>query len=341
MPLLYIAKYSPVTQIGNSENQLFQSTIAVFASIFFGALSYSKVENRFRNKGKIETSGVKTISTALIISLIIPLVFFVGMDRGLKNQYWGLDRNVPRPPVAWGLDPNCNRMDSPEPCLYKVPNSQQTVLLVGDSHAGHISQAVVDAANNANWNAAVWTTSGCHMQFQISKKDQFTEQCLERQILERNREILKWIESSRPTAIIVSQFVYFDSSQIDLRNGLSILRSVIPNILLIENNPIFPDGKDFMVKRPIVMSPYNPPKEISKSMMQIEHKNASNQLAKWAQNNEISVMNFDSIFCDTKICKRYSDRGWLYRDVDHLSVAGAELIIPKLSTYLNRIKVIN
>ena len=332
MPLLYIAKYSPVTQIGNSENQLFQSTIAVFASIFFGALSYSKVENRFRNRAKIKTIDVKTISAALIISLVIPLVFLVGMDRGLKNQYWGLDRNVPRPPVAWGLDPDCIRIDSPEPCLYMAPTAERTVLLIGDSHAGHISQAVVDAASNTNWNAAVWTTSGCHMQFQITIKDQVSEQCLM-----RNRKILKWIERSMPTAIIVSQYVYSDSSQIDLRNGLSTLRSVVPNILLIENNPIFPDEKDFMMNRPIVMSPYLPPKVFTKSVMQIKDKSASNQLAKWAQNNGISVMNFDSIFCTTENCKRYSDAGWLYRDADHLSVAGAALTIPQLSSYLKRI----
>jgi len=31
MPLLYIAKYSPVTQIGTVENRIIQSTIAVVA----------------------------------------------------------------------------------------------------------------------------------------------------------------------------------------------------------------------------------------------------------------------------------------------------------------------
>jgi peptidoglycan/LPS O-acetylase OafA/YrhL len=48
MPLLYIAKYTPVTQIGKDENRILQSAIAVATSILLGAFSYSKIEKRFR-----------------------------------------------------------------------------------------------------------------------------------------------------------------------------------------------------------------------------------------------------------------------------------------------------
>jgi peptidoglycan/LPS O-acetylase OafA/YrhL len=44
MPVLYIAKFSPVTQIEKFENRNFQTIIAVFASLFFGSISYSKIE---------------------------------------------------------------------------------------------------------------------------------------------------------------------------------------------------------------------------------------------------------------------------------------------------------
>jgi hypothetical protein len=146
----------------------------------------------------------------------------------------------------------------------------------------------------------------------------------------------KWVEENKPYAIIVSQFVHANSSQSDLRNGLSTLRSIVPNVLLIENNPVFPDEKDFMVSRPLVLSPYKPPKSFVQSMMQIRDKNASNQLASWARDNSISTMNFDSIFCKRQICTRWSDAGWLYRDDDHFSVVGAELTIPQISAFLNQ-----
>jgi peptidoglycan/LPS O-acetylase OafA/YrhL len=46
MPLLYLAKYSPLMQIGAGDNRIIQSMIAVIASILFGALSYSKIESK-------------------------------------------------------------------------------------------------------------------------------------------------------------------------------------------------------------------------------------------------------------------------------------------------------
>ena len=147
----------------------------------------------------------------------------------------------------------------------------------------------------------------------------------------------KCVLANKPEVIIVSQFVYSDSSQKDLRNALSTLHAIVPNILLIENNPIFPDEKDFMVARPLIMSAYQPPKLFKLSKMQMKDRNASDQLASWARTNAISTMNFTSLFCTVENCTRYADSDWLYLDDDHFSIAGAELTIPKLSTFLKRL----
>jgi hypothetical protein len=332
MPLLYIAIHSPLTQIGKGENRLVQSVIAVVASILLGALSYSKIENKFRGRGNSNANGFKTISTAMVLTLVLPLFLFLSMDVGNKAHYWGLSKQTPRPIVAWNLDPKCNRMSNlHRPCLYEKTDSIQTVLLIGDSHAAHISQAVVDAARKEHWNAGVWTKAGCHVQFRRQIRDQVSDECLK-----QNHEILKWVEENQPDAIIVSQFVYSDSPQGDLRNALLTLHSIVPNILLVENTPIFPDEKEFMRPGPLFMSPYKPPKNFVQSMMQTKHEKASTQLANWAQDNNISTMNFDSLFCRNDICTRFSNQKWLYYDEDHLSAAGAELTIPQLAAFLQR-----
>jgi peptidoglycan/LPS O-acetylase OafA/YrhL len=331
-PLLYLAKYSLLMQIGTGENRIIQSVIAVVASILLGALSYSKIENRFQGRGKINASGFKSISAAMVLTVGLPLFFFVSMNIGQKIQYWGFDRNPPQPIPAWKLDPKCNRMsDLHRPCLYEIKDSTQTVLLIGDSHAAHISQAVVDAAKKEHWNAGVWTKSSCHVQFQRQIRDQIRDQCSR-----QNQRILKWVKKNKPDVIIISQFVYSDSSQGDLRNALFTLHSIVPNILLVENSPIFPDEKDFMISRPLIMSPYKPPKDFIQSMMQTKDKNASNQLANWARDNNISTMNFDSLFCRKDLCTRFSNQKWLYYDNDHFSAAGAELTIPQLVAFLQR-----
>jgi len=332
MPLLYIAKYSSVTKIGMGENRIVQSVIAVVASILLGALSYSKIENRFRGGGNSNASGFKTISAAMVLTLVLPLCLFTSMDIGKKAQYWGLDRNIQQPTYAGELDPNCDR-DSAigPPCVYTTNGATKTVLLIGDSHAGHISQAVVDAAKSANWNAVVWTHSGCHIQFKRSIPEQVSDNCID-----INNSMKKWVEENKPYAIIVSQFVHSDSSQNDLRDALTTLRSIVPNILLIENNPIFPDEKDFMISRPIVMPAYKPPKSFQQSIMQTVDKNASDLLANWARGNGIFTISFDSLFCEKGVCSRYSDKGWLYLNDDHFSVVGAELTIPQISSFLKQ-----
>lgn len=54
MPLLYLVNYSPAIQMWFGENHLVKSTFVVFASFLLGALSYSKIESRFRNDGQPE-----------------------------------------------------------------------------------------------------------------------------------------------------------------------------------------------------------------------------------------------------------------------------------------------
>lgn len=332
MPLIYIARYSPLTDMGFGENRIIQSAVAVIASFVLGSLSYEKIENRFRVKSKVPTISSWGLTKSLAVFLILPLGILVAMDQGLKRQYFGLVRDTGiYSTFAGNIDPNCKRdTHSGPPCIYLSPGATKTVLLIGDSHAVHISQAVVDAARNQNWNSIVWAHSSCHVQFARSKDWQATDSCIA-----INLQMKQWVEKNKPSAIIVSQFVYKDSSQSDLRDALTKLRTLVPNILLIENNPIFPDARDFNELRPIVMSRYNPPKSFYQSEMQTKDQPASNELASWAMSNGIQTLNSNSLFCKDNICHRFLNGEWLYIDDDHLSVSGARLMIPKMEMYLH------
>ena len=328
MPLIYLARYSPFTDIGNSQDRMIQSTIAVGLSFALGSLSYK----RYRVKSKFSTHKPLSLVKSLMVFLILPLSFLLSMDQGLKHQYWGLVRGTGvESAFAGNIDVNCKRDSKSGPaCTYLTSGASKTVLLIGDSHAVHISQAIVDASRNQIWNSVVWTHSSCHVQFARSKDWQATDGCIA-----INLQMKQWVQMNRPDAIIVSQFVYKDCSQADLRRALLDLKAQVPNILIIENNPIFPDAQDFGELRPIVMSRYNPPKSFKQSEMQTKDQPASNDLATWAMTNGIQTLNLNSLFCKDYICHRFSNGQWLYIDDDHFSVAGAQLIIPTLEIYLN------
>ena len=332
LPLLYLAKYSLLTKFGNMESRVIQTIIAVIASILLGALSYSRIENRFRNYGKNSTLNFKKISVTLVLTLVAPMAIFVSINSAAKNDYWGIYRGIIKPPYAGEFDPKCLRdSKAGPPCIYKNKSATKTVLLIGDSHAGHISQAVVDSAKIANWNSVIWTHGGCRIKFRQTTDVDFLANCVE-----NNQRMKEWVLANKPDAIIASEYIVATYPQNDLKSALLDLKSIVPNILLIENNPIFPDEKNYMVKQPLIMSPYEPPKYFKLSEMQTEDQKDSNEFAKWARGNGISTMNFASLFCDAKICTRYADNEWLYYDDDHFSVAGAARTIPQLSTFLKR-----
>ena len=333
MPLLYLAKYSPVMSLGDDKNRVIQTVVAVIVTIFLGAISYSVVEERFRFRKNNKVRNLKFTAFSLSLILLVPVSLYIGLDHWQKHIYWGLEKSLYQPAYAGELDSNCRR-DSIEgpPCIYTKAGASKTVLLIGDSHAGHISEALINAAKTENWNTIVWSHAGCAVRFQRNENHLVTDSCLK-----INKAMRAFVQKNRPNAIIVSEFVQSYSSQSDLRNALRILKSIVPNILLIQNSPVFPDSKDFMVPRPIVMSPYQPPKKFAYSAMEYEDKSASDLLVKWATANGIATMNFEALFCKNDICSRYSGSDWLYRDADHFSVIGAKLTIPQLSNYLRNL----
>ena len=70
MPVIYIIDRLFKRFINVAENELIQSIISFVVLIFLGALSYSKIENRFRSIGKkiIEMSKVMPWQSLLVLS---------------------------------------------------------------------------------------------------------------------------------------------------------------------------------------------------------------------------------------------------------------------------------
>ena len=317
LPLIYIAKLSPVVSINKSENRSFQVVLAVIATIVLGSISYSKIENKFRYPSQKQLSTVKLIT----VFNILPLMVFILIYSGTQDKFWGLDKNPIRPLAAWHIDQNCDRFGlNGLPCTYTHPSSTKTVLLLGDSHATHLSQAVIEAAKSQNWNSVIWGGTGCIFELDICQ-DKYTS-------------INKWIHLNKPTTVIVSFSIQPDVSQPNVLNTLSKLKLISQNVLLVENNPIFPDSNTFMQSsNPITIPPYDQPKYFAKSMMQEKYRNSSDKLALSAKNNGIFTLNLESLFCKNNVCFRYLDGEWLYRDADHFSIKGAELVIPEFNRF--------
>lgn len=189
--------------------------------------------------------------------------------------------------------------------------------MIGDSHAGHISVALEDAAINENWNSI-------YIANRIESID-----------LDSSSKFSNWVLNTSPDLVIISQYWKSDSPYSNIKNNILKMKEFSPKILLIENNPIWPDSARFTLSGYLI-APYKFPKSFQKSELDITDRYASDEISKFATTQGISTLNFESLFCSGNICTRYSKNGWLYNDYNHMSLAGAALTVPQLTAVLNK-----
>jgi peptidoglycan/LPS O-acetylase OafA/YrhL len=347
MPLIYIAQYQLVYQ-SNPNLKTVQTIAAMILSVLIGSLSYEKIEQRYRryfhdentggykprtqivSQGKKIKGGIRASNRFFAKStiFIVSMSMLVVMDKGSQVNYWGLDRTTERPPPASMFDPNCVRdSEFGNPCIYEYNGADRTVLLIGDSHSAALSQAVVDAAQNAKWNSIIWVQSGCRFQIRPHVNNKLTN-CIKQNELKKD-----YIQSNLPDLVIVAQFIDNSANLGQLQNSLATLRSS-SEVLVIENIPVFPDGDDFMYARPLILPAYNPPKYFATNNMLTDYQEASNKYRSLVEGVGIPTMSLRNLFCNSTKCVRYLNGSWLYRDASHLSIEGANLAVPLIEKFL-------
>jgi len=341
MPLLYIAKYSPWARIGDNENRVIQSILAVIASISLGALSYSKIENRYRNQDKNIFLKAKSIATTLVVTVVVPLVLFVGVDH--SNALWAGKSGLPVPDrvLPWNWDEKC-QFYSPQPdvnskpCKYGDHNSGKSIFLIGDSHAASDSRSIIKLGNLNDMDTFVFTFQGCG--FVLSKTElnpSFAYPYLTDDCIKHNKSILEFAKSKRPTVIILthrsSSIMVSPNNKISrsqynqmIAKNLKVLREVNIPIINIGSEPELLPGNTwlhFLLK-----------KNVAYSQVPFEDR------LFWGESNSTNYY-LDSlkIFCPNDKCRNKSDEGWLFQDADHLSERGADLLLPNLDIILKEI----
>lgn len=88
MPVIYIIDLLIKRFISVEVNVFIQSTISIVTLTVLGALSYSKIENKFRSIGKKNNRNIKSNAMAITLSFVIPLTLLLpfGLNSG-NNMY--------------------------------------------------------------------------------------------------------------------------------------------------------------------------------------------------------------------------------------------------------------
>jgi peptidoglycan/LPS O-acetylase OafA/YrhL len=334
MPLIYLATYSDIFEIRGSVDKEFQKGIAVLLTILISNIMYFFVENRFRDSNTIMISNTKANFSRWGGVCLLLIQCFLVLDLGSKNYYWGLIQTNTKPAFAGDLDVSCKRhsVNGP-PCSYPTPRGTKNVLLIGDSHGGDLSQAVIDAGHELNWNVTVWTHGGNLLQF---SKSEYRPR--ENDVINSNRT-LDYVMRTKPDAIILSQSVHVYDDLDLVKQGLYILKNESENVLLLYNRPVFMDNpfqSKSILAEFVKSTDYD--KSVSINEMQLIHQNSQLDLASYASRIGFTTLDTWPVFCNSIVCSRYVNDSWLYSDNNHLSVDGAALLIPSIKNYLARLE---
>jgi peptidoglycan/LPS O-acetylase OafA/YrhL len=329
LPILSILKYSPIFTVDNNFEIFLRVSLGVVISIIIGSFNYILVEAKFR----FYSSHKKLPRSMIVLNLayiFLPLSF-LGADKLSSQASSKFYKEYGIEAAAWDLDQECSRMsNNGGPCEYHINGAIKSVLLIGDSHAAQYSQVLVDSAKVTGWNSIVWTKAGCPFQLKQDTNHQITLECLNQNLIKK-----KWIVQNSPEIIIVSyNFSNFFNVSL-LLDALIDIKPYTSKVVLIENNPVFPDKGKFGERLPLIVKPYTPPKFFPIIEMNNSGEATSDLLAILARNKEIETINVDHLFCKLDICYRWLNGEWLYGDDNHLSLAGADLIKPLLIEVLD------
>ncbi len=327
MPLLYIARYSPLPAIGDPKYRI--TLILIFSLIFvLGALSYSNVEQFFRDRREISGEGIFKHRRLSIFLLIAPLFLLTAMLYLEPRGYYGLSQAPVAPKIpAVDWDRNCKFHNGKLPCIYKPISTNGRLLLIGDSHAAAISSAVVKSANASSLTAEVWTASACPFILRRTLENFNVKEGWD-YCLRHNEKVFNYISSTHPEAVVISfrspYFVpgYLSVSEMEYRSiilkNIRLVSELKTKVLIVGPVP------EFRIN-PII-------KSIRSNSIDTYFETIENPLF-WKNNSsqlEFTFIDAAKPFCRGKECKNKNLNGWYYEDGGHLSIYGASLLSSNL-----------
>lgn len=330
LPILYLVNYALIFSDTHSILRAILTLMAILCSFLLGSLNYHFVESRYRVN---EFAFIPKFSIRQSFRLILlPVIVLALMLEGSKLNYFGLNRDSTTFPIYPGkIDDECYKKSKETPCVYISPSSEgKKLMLIGNSFAGHISETVKNVSKELGYDAVIWTDLKCSIDIATSQYSRGNS------CAHQNKILQDYISSSNPSIIILSEFIKNESDLERLKRVSLNLYSPERKIILVENNPIFPDRSSFMRYRPILNQIIKPKHEMNfikafpTDQMELGFKLLSDQLSIWASKNSINTLRSWDTFCNDQKCDRFEDGKWLFSDYNHLSLEGANKLRPLL-----------
>jgi peptidoglycan/LPS O-acetylase OafA/YrhL len=328
-PVQYLANNSPYFAQYNFWIRNFAAILLVLIASHF---STRLLEIRWRKK--VNNLSVGKQIYFVCATTVIPLVFCLTASITIDNYYLRNERvaNAQSRLYPASYLPNCNFNDSASSiCRYLTPGSKSTVMLLGDSHAGHLSMAIKDSAVSQGISLVVAPHIGC------SKITINWDGIRENRCARSIKRAMKISENRQIDLLIVSIYIH-KSDILESLEGLKQLKAHFPKMLVIEQTPVFPEG-NLLTQGPTLFGfDYKAKNRLPLSEMNEEASNAGQIFQKQIRLLNIETINLNGLYCGINSCVRETPSKKYFLDADHLTLEGAELSRPTFDKIFSQLR---
>lgn len=329
--------------------------IAAAASLLPAMASYHYVENRVRARPYRR----RVVAILAAVSIVTPVIAAQAMNAGHRL----LTHTSAAEPFAAHLDRETG-CDSRTPldqrpddqCLFPATDAVGEVLLVGDSNAGHFSEAVLAAAHALHLDLRVATMPVCpFIELLLIQGNDVNEPCRE-----FVAGALRWITEHQPTIVVIANatdgyvahpgfpMAPIDAPSEPVESKADLWRLAFGTTL----THVAEAGSRVLVVHPVpkytvrwsprAMAPlrllldptgYAPTTDrLGATTRRARALNAERTAAELSGAATLDV--FDRL-CPEATCSTYADGHWNYRDGKHITVAAALTLTPDFQQALS------
>ena len=334
------------------------AVIAAVASLLPAFVSYRFVEQPIRNLRKVSRERmVRIVSFTLVPPVAISLLLIVAADNGFWNSRIR-EFTAAVTPMHVANAAGCNEsrpFDAPRAaaCLWNESASGSTIYLVGDSHADHLSEAIIAAGEVTGHPVRIATANACPF-FDVYLKSTAKRQWPCRSFVQGT---LDYLEQQPPGIVIVTSSSGYWNSRVfsagltpnslsrdpkikhaaleaGLESSLSRLQKAGHQVILVQDVPYFgapltADPQQFSAIR--IATDDDLAVTMSREVADKAQAPARKAFTAVADRLGVTLLDLRDFFCAQGVCTTQLGDDYLYRDDGHISIAASKALASTFS----------
>lgn len=339
------------------------AVLAAAASLIPSLMSYQWLEQPIRNLRDVTKRKMTVIITC---TMVPPIVLALGLWTAADNGFWNTRVQqfiATVQPMHAGNAEGCNKSIAPSDrkatkCVWNANGVGTPVYLIGDSHADHLSEAVIAATRELNDPLTIATANACPF-FDVYLHSTAAPKSRCRAFVQKT---LTWLKQQPPgTVILSSSSVYWNSKvfsaglskdsltndvvakraslQAGLTSAVEQLEASGHRVVLIQDVPYFAkpyasDPHQFSVLQ--IASGANLGSQMPRSFADQNQQAAREAIDAVGEKTGATVVDLRDHFCPQDSCTTQLGTTYLYRDDGHISIGAAKELAPIFTQALQR-----